>query len=79
MFSTAEPESYHLYYMNFIVQVALELQIVKFETPEKNMDDQNQTYSGKVDIERKKRNSSGRKNSKLTTLFLTLLSSTQGE
>ena len=46
------------------------------------MDDQmtmEETYSGKVDIESKTRNSRGRKNSKLTTLFLTLLSSTQGE
>jgi len=44
------------------------------------MDDQTtmeETHCGKVDIESKTRNSHGRKNSKLTTLFLTLLSSTQ--
>ena len=45
-----------------------------------NMDDKNHnTHRGKIDIETKKGNSNGRKNSKLTTLFLTLLSSTQGE
>ena len=37
------------------------------------------THCGKVDIETNKRNSNGRKNNKLATLFLTLLSSTQGE
>ena len=37
------------------------------------------TYCGTVDNETKKRNSNGRINNKLATLFLTLLSSTQGE
>ena len=47
---------------------------------QENMDDKNHnTQSGKVDVETSKRNSNGRKNNKLTTLFLTLLSSTQGE